>query len=187
MDPNPQPAKRLRFDDDGESAVVKRTIELPDYDAHRDGDSECTYYPGLIPADKHVVFVKAARRLPWEQLNIVVYGKRCKQNRFCCLVKFDPRRLLKYRYSGTDQEAIEAIGNPDLAWMVEMRDLVADTLGVPRWHLNICLCNKYRPEHNIGKHSDDEKDLRKGSVIASVSIGEAGSTSGTRPRARRSG
>lgn len=69
-----------------------------------------------------------------------------------------------YNYSGAMIEAAE----PDelISNLISLMNVL-----VGSEMFNMCLCNWYKPEHYIGKHSDDTKQLVINSPIASISWG----------------
>jgi alkylated DNA repair dioxygenase AlkB len=72
-----------------------------------------------------------------------------------------------YTYSGAEAAAIAP--TPLVASMMEaLNDLVDH-----RYKFNMCLCNWYAPEHYIGPHSDDTRQLVPYSPIAGISWGAA--------------
>lgn len=71
----------------------------------------------------------------------------------------------RYRYSGTD--FIPSPWDPRLSALAKQ---LSDDFGVP---FNSVLCNWYQHgQHSMGWHSDDEPELGKQPVVASVTLGD---------------
>lgn len=72
-----------------------------------------------------------------------------------------------YRFSGIETEALEETA------LIEriQRELNVLSEETEDFKFNMCLCNWYEPEHYIGPHSDDTRQLVPGSPIACLSWG----------------
>jgi alkylated DNA repair dioxygenase AlkB len=99
--------------------------------------------------------------LPWQQPEVVVYGRRHPTPRLCCWVA-DPG--CAYRYS--------ALVQPITAWtplLSLLRQRLEQALSV---RFNSLLLNRYRSgADRMGWHADDEAELDPESPIASLSLG----------------
>ena len=99
----------------------------------------------------------------WEKKEILVYGKKCHQNRTTCFMSYPG---LNYRYSGTDNIGDDLHKHPIVMNIKSKLENYLDS----SVEYNYLLCNKYKDgTENIGMHSDDERDLC--GPIASISIG----------------
>lgn len=95
----------------------------------------------------------------WAQENINMFGKKVLVPR-----KMAYYGTASYSFSGVKHTAA---GWPD--WILPLKQLVEEALAT---QFNYVLLNYYANGDNyIGYHSDDEKDLVEGSVIASLSFG----------------
>jgi alkylated DNA repair dioxygenase AlkB len=99
--------------------------------------------------------------LPWQQPEVVVYGRTHRTPRLTCWVA-DPG--CTYRYSGFSQ-AITG-WTPELS---DLRDRLEAAHGV---RFNSLLLNRYRSgADRMGWHADDEAELDDRAPIASLSLG----------------
>jgi len=98
---------------------------------------------------------------PWRQDTIKVWGKSHAQPRLTAWYA-DPGRA--YSYSGITMQP--------LVWtsaLSQIKDAMEDAVGV---QFNSVLINLYRDQHDsVGWHSDNEPELGKNPVIASLSLG----------------
>lgn len=118
------------------------------------------YVPGFIAADEASrLFDELARAIPWEQQQIVLFGKARAVPRLTCWFGESA-----YTYSG--------IVNRPRPWTRELlavRELVEEQADLS---FNSCLANLYRDGgDSIGWHADDEVELGPTPTIASVSVG----------------
>jgi alkylated DNA repair dioxygenase AlkB len=99
----------------------------------------------------------------WEKKDIIVAGRKCKQNRYTCFFSLNPE--YNYFYSG-----INNTGKPFTKELLDIKNLIEEILN-NKYKFNYCLLNYYEDgTQNIGMHADDETDLEF-PVIASLSIG----------------
>jgi len=99
--------------------------------------------------------------VPWEVHRIKVFGREVDSPRLSCWIG-DPGAA--YVYSGTHFEPL-----PWPAALAPLRERVGAATGE---HFNSALANLYRDGHDaMGWHSDDERELGKHPVIASLSLG----------------
>ena len=103
------------------------------------------------------------RETPWQHETIVIAGRRIMQPRLTAWYG-DPGTA--YTYSGLTVHPRE--------WTPALRDLRARTETTAGRSFNSVLLNLYRDGNDaMGLHADDEKELGKDPVIASVSLGAA--------------
>ncbi|MBD3646830.1 MAG: alpha-ketoglutarate-dependent dioxygenase AlkB [Pseudomonadales bacterium] len=115
----------------------------------------------MTPAEASTLFDVLRDELAWEQSTVTIYGKRHRIPRLNAWYG-DPGA--GYRYSGTLFEPLP--WTPSLS---EVRARVEETTG---HEFNGVLANCYRDgADGVGWHSDDEPELGKNPVIASVSLG----------------
>ena len=115
------------------------------------------------PAKAAAIAVELANLPQWAARDVVVAGRRCTQNRLTCFFAADPG--LSYRHSGTENDNAE----PFPPVVREVCDVVEKVLGMK---FNYALLNQYPDGRStLGWHADDERDLVRGSVIASCSFG----------------
>jgi alkylated DNA repair dioxygenase AlkB len=116
--------------------------------------------PGWLPPPEADALLDTLRaELPWEQREIVLYGKRIMQPR---LIAWGGERA--YRYSGQTLEPRPL--HPRLAAVMEA--------AVVRTHVpfNHVLVNRYRDGlDSMGFHADDEAELGENPLVATVSLG----------------
>jgi alkylated DNA repair dioxygenase AlkB len=98
---------------------------------------------------------------PWRQEEIKVYGKTHQQPR---LSAWYGNEGLDYSYSGIQLRA--------LPWTDLLLDIKARVESASAEAFNSVLINYYRDQNDsMGMHSDDESELGKQPVIASLSLG----------------
>lgn len=110
----------------------------------------------------HELLAQLIEQTPWKEESIVVYGKRHMQPR---LVQWYGDEGRSYTYSG--------ISHTPLPWtplLLSLRSAVERAAG---HSFNSVLLNFYRDHRDsMGMHADDERELGKNPVIASLSLGE---------------
>jgi len=99
---------------------------------------------------------------PWRQEQIKIYGKHYLQPR---LSAWYGNQGLDYAYSGIQLSA--------LPWTNLLLEIKARVEAVAGQGFNSVLLNYYRDQNDsMGMHSDDEAELGKHPVIASLSLGD---------------
>ena len=99
--------------------------------------------------------------IPWTRHRLRIFGREVDAPRLSCWIG-DPGAM--YRYSGTGFAP-----EPWPAALVPVRDAVSEAAGVA---FNSVLANLYRNGQDaMGWHSDDERELGREPVIASLSLG----------------
>ncbi|NNK54183.1 MAG: alpha-ketoglutarate-dependent dioxygenase AlkB [Flavobacteriaceae bacterium] len=125
-------------------------------------DAEITYYPSFIPADEAInYFEQLFRDTPWQQDDIRVFGKVYAQPRLTALYGEEGK---SYSYSGFQM-------NP-LTFTPLLLELKEKIEAVSHVNFTTVLLNLYRNGMDSnGWHSDDEKELGRNPIIASLSFG----------------
>jgi alkylated DNA repair dioxygenase AlkB len=121
-----------------------------------------TYHPNfLTPRDTDALFAWMQRRAPWQAEAPVVFGVPRPVRRESCAFGLAGA---SYRYSGLDRVA--------LAWPPLLEPVVARLATELGLRFDFGLCNRY-PDGDaaLGRHSDDERDIRPDSTIAALSLG----------------
>ncbi len=124
--------------------------------------AEVTYYPeffNINDADNY--FKSLLNYIKWQQDTITVYGKTHLQPR---LTAFYANNKNTYRYSNIIMKP-----NPFEGDLLEIKNKIETELKVK---FTSCLANLYRDGNDSnGWHADNEKELGKNPIIASVSFG----------------
>jgi alkylated DNA repair dioxygenase AlkB len=117
------------------------------------------------PAESTAIEAALAALPDWETRQIVVWGRKCSQNRKTCF--YARETGINYRYSGIDNGNAKPF--PPVVEAACKR-----VEGRLQTKFNYCLLNMYADgKETIGWHSDDERDMPAGSLIASCSFGAA--------------
>jgi len=125
-------------------------------------NSDITYYPNFFSTGKASEYFNVLKiETDWQQDNITLFGKSYPQPRLTALYGDNEKH---YSYSG-----ITMFPKPFSSTLLEIKskiEVVSET------KYNVVLLNLYRHGNDsIGWHSDDEKELGKDPVIASLSFG----------------
>jgi alkylated DNA repair dioxygenase AlkB len=126
-------------------------------------DSDICYLPTLdLPRTPDEILHHLITHTPWRQDEITVWNKRYQQPR---LVGWYGDPGSAYTYSG--------ITLTPLPWTDLLLDIKKQVEKVAAITFNSVLLNYYRDNNDsMGFHSDDEPELGKKPVIASLSLGE---------------
>jgi alkylated DNA repair dioxygenase AlkB len=125
-------------------------------------DAEIEYYPNFFDsAPANELFDKLKAEIPWQQDSITVYGKTHPQPRLTALFGNEGK---PYGYSNIVMQP--HAWNPLLMFIKnEVEDICQE-------HFTTVLLNYYRDgKDSNGWHADNEKELGRNPVIASVSFG----------------
>jgi alkylated DNA repair dioxygenase AlkB len=129
-------------------------LNLPDADVR-------LWRQALRPAEADAVLAALRSRIDWQQEDIVIFGERRRVPR---LVAWHGDPGTAYTYSGTAHEP--------LPWTPELRGVRHAVEEVTGHRYNSVLLNLYRDGRDgMGWHADDEPELGREPVIASVSLG----------------
>ncbi|WP_305909370.1 alpha-ketoglutarate-dependent dioxygenase AlkB [Methylomarinum sp. Ch1-1] len=108
------------------------------------------------------LFQQLLAQLDWRQERLFIYGRWIDVPRLMCWYG-DPGR--HYRYSGVDHEP--------LPWTDSLLTIKVDVESACGASFNSVLANLYRNgRDSMGCHADDEKELGRNPLIASLSLGE---------------
>lgn len=121
------------------------------------------YYPGFVPeTDSAKLIEKWIAEVPWHQQSMQMYGKEVLAPRLMAWFGDSDKT---YAFSGTRFEPY--------AWTPELRDLKLAIEQRTGFTFNSVLLNYYRNGNDsVAWHGDDEYELGKNPVIASVSLGQ---------------
>ncbi|AWI25708.1 alpha-ketoglutarate-dependent dioxygenase AlkB family protein [Flavobacterium pallidum] len=130
------------------------TFDLP--------DAEIVYYPHIFSTDKSDdMFRHLLDGILWQQDDITLFGKTHAQPRLTALYGNQGK---PYSYSGIVMKP-----HPWNALLTYIKEEVEQICGFP---FTTVLLNQYRDgKDSNGWHADDEKELGRNPVIASVSFG----------------
>jgi len=125
-------------------------------------DGEARLWPAAFePNEASRLFEALRTGIRWHQEEIVIFGQRKRVPR---LVAWHGNPEARYRYSGTDHD-------PE-PWTPELERVRARVSELSGTGFNAVLLNLYRDGlDGMGWHSDDEPELGRDPVIASVSLG----------------
>jgi len=125
-------------------------------------NAKITYYPQFMETTyASEVFEKLLKETAWQQDDIKIFGKVYKQPRLTALYGDEGK---SYSYS-----SITMYPKPLTSLLKEIK---AKIESITETTFNTVLLNLYRDGNDSnGWHSDDEKELGKNPVIASVSLG----------------
>lgn len=133
----------------------ERSLELP--------DSDIIYFPKFIDTALANSYFKVFRNtIPWQQDDIKVFGKVYAQPRLTALYGNNGK---PYSYSNITMKPHEFTQE-----LLEIKQLIEKNTEV---EFTTCLLNLYRDgKDSNGWHADNEKELGKNPVIASVTLGQ---------------
>ena len=125
-------------------------------------DADIAYYPEFFSVQKaNELYEKLLNEVPWQQDNIKVYGKIHPQPRLTALFGNEGK---PYGYSNIIMQP--HAWNPLLMYIKEEIEAICNE------NFTTVLLNQYRDgKDSNGWHADNEKELGRNPVIASVSFG----------------
>lgn len=126
------------------------------------GDGDCQYFGRIFsPEEALQLFRSLLRQIPWQQDEVMVYGKHYLTAR---QVAWFGEHQLSYTYSGTTH-------SQPLPWNRDLVKIKKEVETRTRQKFNACLANLYEDgSQGMGWHQDNEEELSQSS-IASVSLG----------------
>lgn len=137
-------------------------IEADPKHNHLPYDGTVQYYGKVIQemvADDY--FEKLMQNIAWENDQAIILGRQITTKR---KVAWYGDQGYEYTYSNVNRYA--------LPWTVELLELRQRVQQLTGERFNSCLLNLYHTgEEGMAWHSDDETDLKKNGVIASLSFG----------------
>jgi alkylated DNA repair dioxygenase AlkB len=129
-------------------------LDLPDADVR-------LWRPAFQPAEADELLALLRSRIDWQQEDIVIFGERRRVPR---LVAWHGDPGTAYTYSRTAHEP--------LPWTPELQRIRHRVEKLTAHRFNSVLLNLYRDGRDgMGWHADDEPELGREPVIASVSLG----------------
>lgn len=125
-------------------------------------DADVCYYPGFILKEESQHYYNVLlSETNWQQDNITVFGKTYKQPRLTALYGSNEK---PYSYSNISMHPHQFTDA-----LLEIKERIETMLAK---NFTTCLLNLYRDgQDSNGWHADNEKELGKNPVIASVSFG----------------
>jgi alkylated DNA repair dioxygenase AlkB len=126
-------------------------------------DAVFEYYPNFFTNDEaEALFKKIHTETKWQHDEITIFGKKIAQPRLTCLFGNEGK---PYSYSGITMHPNP--WNPTLVFIKEKIEIIA------KHSFTTVLANLYRNEKDSnGWHADNERELGRNPIIASVSFGE---------------
>lgn len=125
-------------------------------------DADIVYYPDFIEvAEANSIFKELLDKIPWQQDEIKIFGKIHPQPRLTALFGDEGK---SYSYSNLTMQ-------PHL-WNSLLLSLKAQVEEITQTRFTSVLLNLYRDgKDSNGWHADNEKELGKNPIIASLSFG----------------
>ncbi len=126
-------------------------------------DADVTYYPNFFsPKQSTTLFNTLLKTIEWQQDDITVFGKTYPQPRLTALYANND---IPYSYSN-----ITMIPKPFTKELISIKERIEKVCPTK---FTGCLLNLYRNgQDSNGWHADNEKELGKDPIIASISLGE---------------
>ena len=125
-------------------------------------DAEIIYYPHFFDKkEADAIFNELTNEIPWQQDDIKVFGKIHPQPRLTALFGNEGK---PYSYSNMKMQP-----HP---WSLLLQKIKSHIESVTNTNFTTVLLNQYRDgKDSNGWHADNEKELGKNPIIASVSFG----------------
>ncbi|KGO90291.1 alpha-ketoglutarate-dependent dioxygenase AlkB family protein [Flavobacterium suncheonense] len=125
-------------------------------------DAELEYYPDFFAEEEaNLIFNQLYAEIPWQQDNITVFGKKYLQPRLTALFGNEGK---PYSYSNITMQPH--------SWNKLLMEIKHKVETITQESFTSVLLNLYRDgKDSNGWHADNEKELGKNPVIASVSFG----------------
>ena len=123
-----------------------------------------SYSPEVFPAtESKALFEKLTENITWRQESIIIFGRKVLTPR---LTAWYGDAGAVYKYSGVSFDP--------LPWTEELLIIRSKAEALAGTTFNSVLLNLYRNgSDSMGWHSDDEPELGRDPIIASVNLGEA--------------
>ena len=125
-------------------------------------DGIAIYTDSLIPTEKsEFLLLQLSKNIQWKNDESVIFGKH-----------YITRRKTAWYGDGPFNYTYSKIKRTALPWTNELLEIKHIVENNESTKFNSCLLNLYHDgDDGMGWHSDNEKELKKNSVIASVSLG----------------
>jgi alkylated DNA repair dioxygenase AlkB len=124
-------------------------------------DAEVIYYPRFLGSDADDLFRRLLEETPWQQDNITLFGKTHPQPRLTALYGNEGKL---YSYSNIIMQP-----HPWTPLLTYIREKVGEVCDA---RFTTVLLNQYRNgQDSNGWHADNEKELGRDPLIASLSFG----------------
>lgn len=125
-------------------------------------DSDIRYYPNFISSPEATTYFKSfLEHTQWQQDDITVFGKTYPQPRLTALYANNNK---SYSYSNITMQPVVFTNE-----LLEIKNKVEELAKIS---FTTCLINRYRNgKDSNGWHADNERELGKNPIIASVSLG----------------
>ena len=125
-------------------------------------DGIAIYTDSLIPTEKsEFLLLQLSKNIQWKNDESVIFGKH-----------YITRRKTAWYGDGPFNYTYSKIKRTALPWTNELLEIKHIVENNESTKFNSCLLNFYHDgDDGMGWHSDNEKELKKNSVIASVSLG----------------
>ncbi|GAA4363432.1 alpha-ketoglutarate-dependent dioxygenase AlkB [Kangiella marina] len=139
------------------------TLALGAHQSDEQSNDAVQFQPNFIEDDDAIAVFKAlSQQIEWRQESLWIAGKERQVPR---LVAWYGDTEAEYRYSGKLHTPI-----PWIRPLAMLKERIEAEVGSD---FNSVLCNLYRDgKDSMGWHADDEKELGKDPVIASLSLGQ---------------
>ena len=126
-------------------------------------DAIFEYYPDFLSSEKaNELYNLLHKNTPWQQDTIMVFGKNHQQPRLTALYGNEGK---PYKYSNIIMNP-----HPWNATLIHLKELIEEKAN---HSFTTVLLNFYRNERDSnGWHADNEKELGRDPIIASISLGE---------------
>ena len=126
-------------------------------------DAVFEWYPNFLTKEiADELFQKLLNETPWQHDEITIFGKKILQPRLTCLFGNEGK---PYSYSG-----LTMYPKP---WNISFMFLKTEIEKICNQNFTTILANLYRNEKDSnGWHADNEKELGRDPIIASISLGE---------------
>jgi alkylated DNA repair dioxygenase AlkB len=126
-------------------------------------DGDVSLWPSAFDTvEADALYAALVEGIDWQTEDVVIFGRRQRVPR---LVAWHGERQARYTYSGTLHEP--------LPWTPALSTVRRRVTALCGFDFNSVLLNRYRDGlDGMGWHADDEPELGRNPVIASVSFGE---------------
>ncbi len=142
---------------------MKKTISQEQYKTILDNKNcKCRYFENFMKEDESQKLMDELSKINYTVDKVKIFGKTIDSPRKVAAFSSDEKT---YSYAGYTRGSIK--------WTPELLKLKEKLEKVFGETFNYALVNRYNDGSDyIGWHADDEKDIREGSTIASVSLGQ---------------